>query len=222
MKNIWNVKPVNFDEQMEKAKERVGYKIDPFKDEYETSLRKHVTVSGNPIEKVVGEYDIGRGIRMVITTEPIEVLMKSLGRRWVSQSCERLDPSQACKMGPFGDIETASAIVLFYRNGENEPFARTMIRWCETPDGIRDIGIEPKFYPLPGTSMRDFDVDYLYKKLVEILEKAGFCKYEVCRTPYRVKGYSHMGEDEYGYDSMNVKISYKPWWKKELRMRYRP
>jgi len=204
----------SFEDQLRKASYRVPDLIKPYLSEYELAIKAHNKLTGNPIDQITGNYPVNDDVEMVITNEPVEVLLKSAGRSWMMQSCERLDTTQECQHGPFGDIEQGAGIVLFHHIGENEPFARTMIRWCEKPDGERDIGIEPKMYPLPKG--RGFDAVPLMDALVTVVEDAGFGCYDKCRTPYRVKGYSHMGEDE-AAKPMNINVTYTQWWKNKRR-----
>jgi len=208
------------DEQVAKARRKVGSKLDVFEDEFREAIRAQNKLENNPIKDIEGVYDFD-DFSLKISTEPVDVLMKSVGQVWEQESCERLDPSADCRHGPFGDIEKGAGVVFFYRPGSESPYARTMVRWCDSDKGRRDVGIEPKVYPLPERGVRDFDVDPMMEALIGTVKEHGFADYEKCRTPYRVKGFSHMGQTEWikhgkedAYYPQNKDITYIPWWKK--------
>jgi HEAT repeat protein len=151
------------------------------------------------VKKLVSQFPVRaqeQKTRIVITTDPLEVLRKSSTRSWAEESCERIGGE--FDKGPFSDIANNNAIAYVFFGDNKEPSARVMMRWCESDKGKTDIGVEPIMYPRgrPYQFM-------IYDALSQILNEKGFGDYDECITPYIYEGYS----DEMGRG--HTKIKYK-------------
>jgi 3-methyladenine DNA glycosylase AlkC len=151
------------------------------------------------VKKLVTQFPVRaqeQKTRIVITTDPLEVLRKSSTRSWAEESCERIGGN--FDAGPFSDIANNNAIAYVFFGDNKEPSARVMMRWCERDKGKTDIGIEPIMYPRG----RPYQF-IIYDAISQILEQKGFGDYDECITPYVYEGYS----DEMGRG--HTKIKYK-------------
>jgi len=151
------------------------------------------------VKKLVTQFPVRhqeQKTRIVITTDPLEVLRKSSTRSWAEESCERIGGNY--DRGAFSDIANNNAIAYIYLGDNKEPSARVMMRWCESDKGKPDIGIEPIMYPRG----RPYQF-IIYDALSQILKEKGFGDYDECITPYAYEGYS----DEMG--GGDVQIRYK-------------
>jgi hypothetical protein len=151
------------------------------------------------VKKLVSQFPVRaqeQKTRIVITTDPLEILRKSSTRSWAEESCERIGGN--FDKGPFSDIANNNAIAYVFFGDNKEPSARVMMRWCESDKGKTDIGIEPIMYPRgrPYQFM-------IYDAISQILKEKGFGDYDECITPYIYEGYS----DEMGRG--HTKIRYK-------------
>jgi HEAT repeat protein len=151
------------------------------------------------VKKLVTQFPVRaqeQKTRVVITTDPLEVLRKSSTRSWAEESCERIGGN--FDKGPFSDIANNNAIAYIFFGDNKEPSARVMMRWCESDNGKTDIGVEPIMYPRG----RPYQF-IIYDTISQILKKKGFGDYDECITPYIYEGYS----DEMGRG--HTKIRYK-------------
>ena len=151
------------------------------------------------VKKLVTQFPVRhqeQKTRIVITTDPLEILRKSSTRSWAEESCERIGGNY--DRGAFSDIGNNNAIAYIYFGDNKEPSARVMMRWCKNDKGKADIGIEPIMYPRG----RPYQF-IIYDVLSQILKEKGFGDYYECITPYVYEGYS----DEMGRG--DVQIRYK-------------
>lgn len=171
-------------------------------------------------EKLKGTYEFDQYFIFVITNDPIDVFMKSTGRTWEKQSCERVNGE--FESGVYSDIEWCNFVVyLCDKNDTKNPIARVMVRNCETENGEDSFGIEPVWYSargrlkddndkIEGTTIRELD-----ERLVQIIEEQGFpVDYGSCITPYVYTGYSDYMrhgnmEIEYGAGAITISDIFK-------------
>jgi len=149
------------------------------------------------VQKLMTQFPVRRQeqrTRIVISNNPIDLLMKSSGRAWVEQSCERLGGQY--EKGAFSDIANNNAIAYVHFGDNPEPSARIMLRWCKRADGKSDVGVEPVMYPR-GQAYQFA----IYDALSNILAQKGYGDYDVCITPYVYEGYS----DEMGMGHTKIK-----------------
>jgi len=149
------------------------------------------------VQKLMTQFPVRRQeqrTRIVISNNPIDLLMKSSGRAWVEQSCERLGGQY--EKGAFSDIANNNAIAYVHFGNNPEPSARIMLRWCKRADGKSDVGVEPVMYPR-GQAYQFA----IYDALSNILAQKGYGDYDVCITPYVYEGYS----DEMGMGHTKIK-----------------
>jgi HEAT repeat protein len=149
------------------------------------------------VKKLVTQFPVRaqeQKTKIVITTDPLEILRKSSTRSWAEESCERIGGE--FDAGPFSDIANNNAIAYVFFGDNKEPSARVMMRWCKNDKGKTDIGIEPIMYPRG----RPYQF-VIYDALSQILKKKGFGDYEECITPYIYEGYS----DEMGRGHTNIR-----------------
>jgi len=151
------------------------------------------------------------GVQIILSCNPIDILMKSTAQAWEIESCERYGGSFFS--GVFSDIENVS-MVAFLRQRENDPFSRIMIRPCivkvHVIKGDKQLkkmeerwayGIEKYYYHEGGRILRRSNhlvMNVIPAKVAtnaieSILMKAdvyNYGKYEACTTPYTYQGYS--------------------------------
>lgn len=153
-------------------------------------------------DKICGYYYKSKMHYIIITNDPLDIFMKSTGRSWERESCERIGGSY--EDGIFSDIEWCNLIAFIYNvNDANNPIARIMIRTCETSDGEPSFGIEPIWYTVRGKM--DFNgaarLDGMLIKsasqfLISVIKQQGFdMDYERCNTEYVYHGYSDREQD---------------------------
>lgn len=120
--------------------------------------------------------------RIVISTDPVDILMKSTGQSW--SSCEAL--GSGFSNGIWSDIRNNNAIAYLYKGGRDKPSGRYMLRWCEDDKNKQaDVGIEKNCYPHSLPERAQF-----LNALADIISQAGYQRYDKCTTPYEYKGYS--------------------------------
>lgn len=132
-------------------------------------------------------YTTNKGVTIVITDYPVDVLRKATGVGW--KTCETFPEHITSKTGswtgPFSDVANRNALAFFYLGdrepGKDKPTARVMLRWGEC-EGKVDLTMEKRIYP---TTLSDFYLNFVR----EILLNKGYGKHKI-RTPYPYTGYA--------------------------------
>jgi len=171
-------------------------------------LGKYLTRANAPeiIQQLNTLYETSKGVTIVITDYPIDVLRKATGHGRAFDSCETLpenfsgtieEARQKNWYGGFSDIANRNAIAWFFLEGKtpgiDKPTARVMIRWG-LHGGKVDINMERTIYP---KTLNKFYLNFVK----EILLNKGYGKYKIT-TPYEHEGYgdirSGRGQLTYG------------------------
>ena len=166
-------------------------------------------------DKICGTFKLDSMHFIVISNKPIDIFMKSTGRAWEDDSCERVRGPY--ENGIYSDIEWSNCIALLYKKSDKKnPIGRVMIRTCEDHEsGKPSFGIEPIWYTIKGRQEDDGSVDGidifdLRSKLVTIITEKGFSMdYDTCITPYKYMGFSDKmehGRTEITYGEMRIDV----------------
>jgi len=75
---------------------------------------------------------LAQDVKLVISTNPADIIRKSTSQWWESRSCERLGGGY--DKGIWSDIELGNAIAYVTVNGNPSWMGRAMLRWCK-PEG---------------------------------------------------------------------------------------
>ena len=131
---------------------------------------------------------------LVLSTHPMDVVLKSTTRSWAGQSCENY--GGLYKNGPFSDVMWGNCIAyVFTADGvpegwpdvfDNTLRSRTLLRWgdADNQEGNHKVGIEARMYPAgPEWS------EAIATAIVMILHDAGLFDYKRLTTPYIYRGW---------------------------------
>jgi hypothetical protein len=167
----------------------------------------------NPLAPLVGCYITNvKGLTLCITQDPVEIALKSTGRPWQHNSCERIT---GVYPGGFIDDIGHNNAVAFAVDSDGKVLGRKMVRWGIPPRGaplsraeslkrLASVtppssegnvplcaGIEPVWYSTGMTAKIEQALD---EKLIEVIQ-CNHLAAEECVTPYPYRGYSDaMGE----------------------------
>lgn len=170
----------------------------------------------NASDAISGRYNITPSHDIVITNDPVQIFMKSTGRSWEKESCERVGGQY--ESGIFSDIEWCNLVAFLYKKQETEnPIGRVMIRTCNTDKEEPSFGIEPIWYTNVGKITKEsnkkingISVKSLEEKLIAIIHDKGYSMdYETCETPYTYEGYSdnaHAGNTSILYGQGKITV----------------
>jgi hypothetical protein len=168
-------------------------------------LRSQKTPLPSEIEKLI----------IKISDDPEDIAMKSTGQRW--ESCETVGHFAGggeTLTGPHNgwrdDIQANNMIAYLWREGEELPRARVMIRWCNrSDDGTADAYVEQ-----PHTHKDDAKYREIIKKnVIDILRKKGFtgkAGHTRCITPYDFSGYVDTYNTKWNNEPITYNIGDRP------------
>ena len=180
-----------------------------------TEKRHSPLQPGDLIKKVAGKYPCPNpNLQYYISSDPVDIFMKSSGQEWSENSCERWGGGY--KRGIFSDIANGSLVCFVTKKGKRTPanaLARIMLRQCyvklagEPYSHVLTLGYEAYWYTgnYRLTVYSGRDLGYMSKHDIEwtmtaksatdglkvILKAIGLrMDYKVCMTPFPYKGFS--------------------------------